>query len=85
MEDFKIIINDKEYSCIKCNKVYVELNSSAERSDFDYTELNNLIESCNIPKEPISCTMKIKKKSPNYKRMNKLFKKLIKEYDKNEN
>lgn len=80
MDDFKIVINDKEYLCTKCDKVYVELDSLATRSDADCTELKNLIESFNIPRESISCTMHIKKKSPNYKRMRKFFKKLFKEY-----
>lgn len=85
MDDFNIVIDSKEYSCAKCDKVYVELDSSAERDDFDYTELKKLIESFNIPKEPISCTMRIKKKSPNYKRMRKFFKKLYNECNQNEN
>lgn len=70
---------------ITCDKVYVELDDSVERSDIDYTELNHLIESLNIPNEPISCTMRIKKKDPNYKRMRKFFKKLFNEVSKNEN
>lgn len=85
MEDFKIVIDSKECSCAKCDKVYVELDSSAARSDVDCTELKYLIESCNISREPISCTMCIKKKSPNYKRMRKFFKKLLKECKQNEN
>lgn len=79
MDNFNIVIDGKEYSCTKCDKVYVELDRSVERSNMDYTELKHLIESCNIPREPISCTMQIKKKSPNYKRMCKFFKKLRKE------
>lgn len=85
MDDFKIVINDKECSCTKCDKVYVELDSSTERSDIDYKELNSLIESFKTPRESISCTMHIKKKSPNYKRMRKFFKKLVKGCNKNEN
>ena len=85
MEDFKIVIYSKECSCTKCDKVYVELDSSAARSDVDCTELKHLIESFNIPRETISCTINIKKKSPNYKRMRKFFKKLIKECNQNEN
>ena len=85
MDDFKIVIDGKEYSCTKCDKVYVELDSSATRSDVDCTELKNLIESFNITREPISCTMHIKKKSPNYKRTRKFFKKLFKECIQNEN
>ena len=67
MGDFKIVIDGKEYSCAKRDKVYVEIDSSATRSDIDHAKLNDLIESFNIPREPISCTMCIKKKSPNYK------------------
>lgn len=85
MDDFKIVINDKEYSCTKHDKVCVELDNSIERSDMDCEELKNLIQSFNTPREPISCTINIKKKSPNYKRMRKLFKKLFKEYNQNEN
>jgi hypothetical protein len=86
MEDFNIVINGKEFSCIKCDKVYVEIdNQSVERSDIDYTEIKSLVESFNIPRESISCTMCIKKKSPNYKRMRKFFKKLYKECSQNEN
>ena len=85
MDDFKIVINDKEYSCTKCDKVYVELDNSIERGNIDYTELENLIEYFNIPRESISCTIHIKKKSPNYKRMHKFFKKLFKECIQNEN
>lgn len=85
MDDFKIVINDKECSCTKCDKVYIELDSSTERSDTDYAELNSLIESFNITKEPISCTMHIKKKSPNYKRIRKFFKKILKECSQSEN
>ena len=85
MDDFNIVINDKEYSCTKCDKVYVELDSSATRSDIDCAELQRLCESYNIPKEPISCTIHIKKKSPNYKRIRKFFKKLLKECKQNEN
>lgn len=85
MDDFKIIINDKEYSCTKCDKVYVELDNSIEMDNIDYTELENLIEPFNIPRQSISCTMHIKKKSPNYKRMRKFFKKLLKECTQNEN
>lgn len=85
MEDFKAVIDCKECSCTKCDKVYVELDSSATRSDVDCTELKHLIESCNIPREPISCTIHIKKKSPNYKRIHKFFKKLLKECNQNEN
>lgn len=84
MDDFKIVINDKEYSCIKCDKVYVEIDNSIERSYVDCTKLENLIESFNIPRESISCTMHIKKKSPNYKRMRKFFKKSFKECIQNE-
>lgn len=85
MDDFKIVIDGKEYSCTKCDKVYVEFDSSAARSDADCIELKNLIESFNIPRESISCTMHIKKKSPNYKRTRKFFKKLFKECIQNEN
>lgn len=85
MEDFKIVIDGKECSCTKCNKVYVELDDSVERSDIDYSELNSLIESFNTSRDPISCTMHIKKRSPNYKRIRKFFKKLLKECNQNEN
>lgn len=86
MDDFKIVIDGKEYSCTKCDKVYVELDDSVERSDIDYAELKHLIESFNIPREPISgTTCTIKKGSPNYKRMCKFFKKLYKECSQNEN
>lgn len=85
MDDFSIIIDGKERSCTKLDEVYVELDNSVERSDIDYTELNSLIESFNIPREPISCTIHIKKKSPNYKRIHKLFKKLCRECNQNEN
>lgn len=85
MDDFKIIIDGKEHSCTRCDKVYVELDSSVERSDIDYAELNNLIESFSIPRETISCTMHIKKKSPNYKKIHKFFKKLFKECKQDEN
>ena len=85
MDDFKIVIDGKEYSCTKCNKVYVELDNSIERSDIDCTEIKKLVESFNTPREQISCTMHIKKKSPNYKRMRKFFKKLFKECIQNEN
>lgn len=76
MDDFNIVIDNKEYPCVKCDKVYVELDNSVERSDVDCAELKKLVESFNIPRDPISCTMCIKKKSPNYKRMCKFFKKL---------
>lgn len=80
MDDFNIVIDGKEYSCAKCDKVYVELDNSVERSDVDCMELKKLVESLiNIPRDQISCTMCIKKKSPNYKRMCKFFKKLYKE------
>lgn len=79
MDDFNVVIDDKECSCTKCDKVYLELNNSTARDDLDYMGLNNLIESINIPIESISCMMRIKKKSPNYKRMRKFFKKLFKE------
>jgi len=79
MDDFNIVIDGKEYSCTKCDKV------SVERNDIDYEELNNLVESLSIPREPISCTMCIKKKSHNYKRIRKFFKKLLKECKQNEN
>ena len=85
MDDFKIVIDSKECSCTKCDKVYLEFDNSTERDDFDCNELNSLIKSLNIQVEPISCTMHIKKKSPNYKRMRKFFKKLLKEYNQNEN
>jgi len=85
MDDFNIVIDGKEHSCTKCDKIYVELNNSVERSDIDYTELKSFAESFNIPREPISCTFHIKKKSPNYKRMRKFFKKLLKECKQNEN
>ena len=85
MDDLKIVIDDKECSCTKCDKVYVELDNSVERNDIDYEELNSLVESFNIPREPISCTIHIKKKSPNYKRIRKFFKKLLKECKQNEN
>lgn len=71
MDNFKIVIDGKEHSCTRCDKVYVELDSSVERSDIDCAELNNLIESFSIPREPVSCTIHIKKKSPNYKRIRK--------------
>lgn len=64
---------------ITCDKVYIELDDSVERRDIDYIELNHLIESLNIPTEPISCTMRVEKNSPNYKRMRKFFKKLFRE------
>jgi hypothetical protein len=73
MDDFKIVIDGKECSCAKSDKVYLELDNSTARSDVDCTELKHLIESCNTPREPISCTMHIKKKRPNYKRMRKFF------------
>lgn len=79
MEDFKIVIDDKELSCTKRDRVYLELDNSVERSDVDCAELKHLTESFNIPREPISCTIRIKKRSPNYKRMRKFFKKLLKE------
>jgi hypothetical protein len=85
MDDFKIVIDGKECSCAKCDKVYVELDSSVERNDIDYEELNSLVEFFSIPRETISFAMRIKKKSPNYKRMRKFFKKLIKECKQNEN
>lgn len=50
MDDFKIVIDDKEYSCTKCDRVYVELDSSVERNDIDYEELNSLVESFSIPR-----------------------------------
>ena len=84
MDDFKTVLNDKECSCVKYDRVYLELDGSS-RSDIDYAELNSLIDSLNIPREPISCTMHIKKKSPNYKRICKFFKKTFKECSKNEN
>lgn len=64
MGDFKIVINDKERYCIKCDKVYIEPDSSTERSDIDRTKSNSLIESFNIQIEPISYTIHIKKKIP---------------------
>ena len=83
--DFSIIIEGKECPCTKRDKVCVELDDSVERSDVDCMELKHLIESFNIPREQISCTMCIKKGSPNYKRMSKFFKKLYKECSQNEN
>jgi hypothetical protein len=74
MEDFKIVIDGKECSCTKCDKVYVELDNSVTRSEIDCAEVNHLIESFNIPREPISCAIHIKKKSLNYKRMRKFLK-----------
>lgn len=85
MDDFSIVIDCKECQCTKCDKVYTEIDSSIERSEIDYEEVKNLIESFNIPREPISCTMHIKKKSPNYKRMIRFFKKLYEECKQNEN
>lgn len=85
MDDFNIVIDGKEYSCTKLDKVYVELDNSATRRDIDCTEIKQLIESFNIPREPISCTISIKKKSPNYKRIQKFFKKLREECKQNEN
>lgn len=85
MDDFKIVIDGKECSCTKCDKVYVEFDNSTERDDIDYEELSSLVEFFSIPRETISCTMCIKKKSPNYKRMRKFFKKLLKECNQNEN
>lgn len=70
---------------ITCDKVYIELDDSVERRDIDYIELNRLIESLNIPVEPISCTVRVEKNSLNYKRMCKFFKKLFNEVNKNEN
>lgn len=70
---------------ITCDKIYVELDDLVERSDIDYTELNHLIESLNIPTEPISCAMRIKKKDPNYKRINELFNNIFNKANKNEN
>lgn len=85
MDDFKIVIDGKDFSCTKCDRVYVELDSTATRSDIDSSELNSFIESFGIQREPISYTIHIKKKSPNYKRVCKFFKKLLKEYNQNEN
>ena len=85
MDDFNIVIDGKEYSCTKCDKVYVELNNSVERSDVNCTELKHFVESFNIPRDKISCTTRIKKKSHNYKRMCKFFKKLYKWCKQNEN
>ena len=86
MEDFKIVIDGKECSCTKCDKVYVELDNSIERSEIDFKEIESLIASFNIPREPISGTICcIKKGSPNYKRIHKFFKKLCKECNQNEN
>lgn len=85
MDDFKIVIDGKEFSCTKCDKIYVELDNSATKSDVDCAEIKKLIESFNMPREPISCTMHIKKKSPNYKRICKFFKKLFIEHNQNEN
>lgn len=83
MDDFKIVIDGKEYSCVKCDRVYIEPDGSSTRSDIDYSELNNLIESFNIPIESISGTICcIKKRSPNYKRMRNFFRKLRKECSK---
>ncbi len=76
MDNFKIVIDGKECSCTKCDKVYVELDSSAERSDIDYTELKSLAESFNSPREPISCTIPIKKNTKNYKHIQELFESL---------
>lgn len=79
MDDFKIVIDGKECPCTKCDKVYVDLDSSVERSDIDCIELKELIDYLNTQKESITCTIHIKKKSPNYKRMRKFFKKIFKE------
>ena len=81
MDDFNIVIDGKEYSCTKLDKVYVDLDNSDTRSDINCTEIKQLIESFNIPREPISCTIRIKKKSQNYK----FFKKLREECKQNEN
>ena len=85
MEDFKIVFDGEVHSCTKCDKLYVELDSSTEINDIDCTCLNKLIDSFSIPVELISCTMCIKKKNHNYKRMRKFFKKLIKDSKQNEN
>lgn len=85
MDDFKIIIDGKECSCNKRDRVCVELDNSIERNEVDYIELKSLIKSFNTQREPISCTIHIKKKSPNYKRMNKFFNKLFKECKQNKN
>lgn len=79
MNDFKIVIDGKECSCTKSDKVRVEIDSSIERSDIDCSEIKKLIDYFNIQREPITCTIHIKKKSPNHKRMRKFFKKIIKD------
>ena len=79
-------LKDSLYSNMcKRYKIYVELNDSTERSDLSYTEIQKIIETCNIPINPTPCTMCIEKKSYNYKRMRKFFKKLLKEHNQNEN
>lgn len=85
MGDFSVVVDGKECLCTKCDKVCVELDSSVTRNDIDYAEIKHLIESFNISREPISCTMCVKKKNPNYKRIRKFFKKLLKECNQNEN
>ena len=68
----------------KYDKIYVELNDSNERQDLSYTEIQKMIETCNIPINSTSCTMCIEKKSYSYKRMRKFFNKLFNEISKNE-
>lgn len=86
MDDFKTVIDGKERSCTKCDKVHVELDNSVERSLIDCKEIDSLIESFNIQRETISGTICcIKKGSPNYKRTYKFFKKIFKECKQNEN
>ena len=79
-------LKDSLYSNMcKYDKIYVELNDSNERQDLSYTEIQKMIETCNIPTDSTSCTMCVEKKNQNYKRINKFFNKLFNEAIKNEN
>lgn len=80
MDDFKLVIEGKEYSCTKCGRVSIELDNTPTRSDIDFAEVLRLCESFRPPKEEsLSCTMSIEKGSPEYERANELFEKLRKE------
>lgn len=73
MGDFDIIIEGKRFHC---TKAHIEFDDSMERSPVDCTELKRLAESWNIPRQKISATMCIDKKSPNYEKLCELFESL---------
>ena len=71
MDDEKIIFNGKEVKDLRNEKVYVELDNSVELTPVDLTEIQNLLEIQNSPREEISVTMHIEKNTENYRNIQK--------------